>query len=223
MKLTDNTVSILKNFSSINPSIHIRKGNKIRTIAMSGNIAAVATVEDEFDSEFAIYDLNQFLNGLKLYENASLDFSKDNCILIKQGNHKITYRLTDPSLIFSAEDRDIKLPSKDVCFILTEDNFEKLLKASSVFGLPDFSVVGDGNEIFLQVAQKENSSSNEVSIVVGETSEEFKLNFKTENLKIIPGNYEVVISKQLIAQFSNQNFDLTYFIGLESDSNFILN
>ena len=187
---------------------------------MSGNIAAVAKVEDNFDTEFAIYDLNQFLNGLRLYGSPELDFSKEKCVIIRQGKHKITYRLTDPTLIFSAEDRDIKLPSKDVCFILTEDHFGTLLKASSVFGLPDLSVVGNGNEILLQVAQKENSSSNEVSIVVGETNEEFKINFKTENLKIIPGNYEVVISKELIAQFTNQNFDLTYFIGLESDSEF---
>ncbi len=220
MKLNDNTVTILKNFSSINPSIHIRKGDKIRTIAMSGNIAAVAKVDDTFINEFAIYDLNQFLNGLKLYENPELDFSKENCVLIKQGNHKITYRLTDPSLIFSAQDRDIVLPSKDVCFILSEESFDKLLKASSVFGLPDFSVVGSNGKISLQVSQKENSSSNEVAIEVGETNEEFKMNFKTENLKIIPGNYEVVISKQLIAQFTNKNFDLTYYIGLESDSNF---
>lgn len=221
MKLTQNTISILKNFSSINPSIYIREGNKIRTIAMSGNIAASATVEEEFTTPFAIYDLNQFLNGIKLYDSPVLDFSKENCVLIKQGKHKITYRLTDPSLIFCAEDRDIKLPSKDICFILTEDQFEKLLKASSVFGLPDFSVVGENGEISLQVSQKENSSSNEVSIVVGETDEEFRMNFKTENLKIIPGNYEVVISRQLIAQFTNQNFDLVYYIGLESDSNFI--
>ena len=220
MKLNENTITILKNFSSINPSIYIRKGNKIRTIAMSGNIAAVAEVEDTFDTEFAIYDLNQFLNGLKLYDNPVLDFSEDNCVLIKQGNHKIKYRLTDPSLIFAAEDRDIKLPSQDVCFILKEEQFEKLLKASNVFGLPDFSVVGDGENISLQISQKENSSSNEVSIIVGETDEDFVMNFKTENLKIIPGDYEVIISRQLIAQFTNQNYDLTYYIGLESDSSF---
>lgn len=220
MKLSDNTVTILKNFSSINPSIHIRRGNKIRTLAMSGNIAAVAKVEENFENEFAIYDLNQFLNGLKLYENPILDFSKDNCVLIKQGNHKITYRLTDPTLIFSAEDREIKLPSQDVCFILKEEHFEKLLKASSVFGLPDFSVIGDDGNIYIQISQKENSSSNEVSILVGETTESFKMNFKTENLKIIPGEYEVVISRELIAQFTHKDFDLTYFIGLESDSDF---
>jgi hypothetical protein len=221
MKLTNNTVNILKNFSSINPSIYIRKGNKLRTIAMSGNIAATATISENFDTSFAIYDLNQFLNGIKLYDTPELDFSKDNCIVIKQQNHKITYRLTDPSLICSAEDRDIKLPSMDICFLMDNSHFEKLLKASSVFSLPDFSVIGEDGEITLRVRQKENSSSNEVSITVGKTNEEFCLNFKAENLKIIPGNYEVIISKELIAQFTNTDFDLTYFIGLESDSSFL--
>lgn len=220
MKLNENTITILKNFSSINPSIYIRKGNKLRTIAVSGSIAAVAEVEDTFDTDFAIYDLNQFLNGLKLYDNPILDFSEDNCILIKQGNHKIKYRLTDPSLIFAGEDRDIGLPSQDVCFLLKEEQFEKLLKASSVFGLPDFSVIGNEKEISLQITQKDNSSSNELSIIVGETTEDFVMNFKTEYLKIIPGDYEVVISKELIAKFTNQNYNLTYYIGLESDSNF---
>lgn len=220
MILTQNTITILKNFSNINPSIYIRPGNKIRTMAVSGNVAAVAEVQETFEVPFAIYDLNQFLNGLKLYDKPSLDFSKDKCILIRQGNHKITYRLTDPSLIFSAEDRDIKLPSEDISFLLTEDQFEKLLKASSVFSLPDFSVVGEDNEISIRVSQKENISSNEVSIVVGETNSEFRMNFKTENLKVISGNYEVSISKELIAQFKNSDFNLTYFIGLESDSRF---
>jgi len=220
MKLNENTITILKNFSSINPSIYIRKGNKLRTMAVSENIAAVAEVEETFETDFAIYDLNQFLNGLKLYDNPILDFSENKCILIKQGTHQIKYRLTDPTLIFAAEDRDIRLPSQDVCFILKEEQFEKILKASSVFGLPDFSVVGNEKKLSLQTSHRDNSSSNELSIIVGETTENFVMNFKTENLKIIPGDYEVVISKELIAKFTNQNYNLTYYIGLQSDSNF---
>jgi hypothetical protein len=221
MKLSENTITILKNFSTINPSIYIRKGNILRTIAMSGNIAAAAKVSENFENEFAIYDLNQFLNGIKLYDKPELEFVSDEYISIKQGSHKIKYFLTDPTLIHSPEDKDIKLPSKDVCFKLEESQFEKLVRASSVFGLPDLSVVGDDGKIEIQARQKENVTSNEVSVLVGETDEEFSLNFKIENLKIIPGSYDVVISRQLIAEFTNQNFDLTYFVGLESDSTFI--
>lgn len=221
MKLSENTISILKNFSTINPSIYIRKGNIIRTIAMSGNIAACAKVSEDFKTEFAIYDLNQFLNGLKLYDNPELDFSEENCVLVKQGTHTIKYFLTDPTLIFAPEDKNIALPSKDICFQIDEAQFEKLVRASSVFGLPDLSVIGEKGKIQLQVRQKENVTSNEASIVVGETDDEFCLNFKIENLRIIPGSYNVVISKQFIAEFTNRDFDLTYFVGLESDSSFV--
>ena len=220
MKLSEQTISILKNFSTINPSIYIRKGNTIRTIAMSGNIAAYCKTMENFSTEFAIYDLNQFLNGLKLYDNPSLIFEDDNYLLIKQGNHTIKYFLTDPSLIFAAEDRDILLPSRDVCFQMEEQQFEKLIRSSAVFGLPDFSVVGENGIVKLIVRQKENVSSNEVAIEVGDTTEEFNLNFKIENLKIIPGSYDVVISRHLISEFTNKNINLTYFIGLESDSSF---
>jgi hypothetical protein len=221
MKLSENTITILKNFSTINPSIYIRKGNILRTIAMSGNIASAAKVSEQFENEFAIYDLNQFLNGIKLYDKPELEFVSDEYILIKQGSHKIKYFLTDATLIHSPEDKDIKLPSKDVCFKFEESQFEKLVRASSVFGLPDLSVVGENGKIEIKARQKDNVTSNEVSVLVGETDEEFSLNFKIENLKIIPGSYDVVISRQLIAEFTNQNYDLTYFVGLESDSVFI--
>jgi hypothetical protein len=221
MKLSENTITILKNFSTINPSIYIRKGNILRTIAMSGNIASAAKVSEQFENEFAIYDLNQFLNGIKLYDKPELEFVSNEYILIKQGSHKIKYFLTDATLIHSPEDKDIKLPSKDVCFKFEESQFEKLVRASSVFGLPDLSVVGENGKIEIKARQKDNVTSNEVSVLVGETDEEFSLNFKIENLKIIPGSYDVVISRQLIAEFTNQNYDLTYFVGLESDSVFI--
>jgi len=220
MKLTENTISILKNFASINPSIYIRKGNIIRTIAMSGHIAASAKVSEKFETEFAIYDLNQFLNGLKLYDNPQLEFSDNNYVLVKQGSHTIKYFLTEPELIFSSEDRDIILPSKDVKFQIEELEFDKLIRSSAVLGLPDLSIIGEDGVIKLIVRQKENVTSNKVSIEVGETDEDFSLNFKIENLKIIPGSYEVIISRELLAQFTNKNIDLTYFIGLESDSSF---
>jgi hypothetical protein len=221
MKLSKNTLLILKNFSTINPSIYVRQGNVLRTIAISGNIAASATLEDTFDVDFAIYDLNTFLNGLRLYDSPELEFDISNgCVYIVDGTHKIKYVLTNPKLVTHPENRDIRLPTKDVCFEVLQSEFEKLMKASNVFSLPDLSVIGDSEKIVLKITDKNNASSNEASICVGETNQNFELNYKIEDIKIIPGDYEVVISKHLLSEFTNKAYDIKYYIGLGVDSKF---
>ena len=221
MKLSNNTLAILTNFASINSNIYVRKGNILRTIANAGEISASARIEETFETEFAIYDLPQFLKGLKLYENPELEFSDDgNYMLIKQGSHTIKYFLTEPDLVTSPENRDMRLPSEDVCFQMKSEQFDKLMKATNVFGLSDFTVLGSKGEIHLQVRNKTNPTSNFVSITVGETDENFELNFNKNNLLMIEGSYDVVISKEMLAKFTNQDFDLTYFVGLSSDSSF---
>lgn len=224
MKLSDNTITILKNFAAINENIYFRKGNVIRTIAESGHILASAKVVETFDTEFAIYNLNEFMNGLRLFKTPEIEFTdegRNNYAIIKEGSSKIKYMLTPPSLVKSPENRDIVLPSQDVCFQISEEQFEKLIKAANVFDLEDITVVGEDNIISILVRNKENPTSNSISVDVGKVDMEFSLNYKVEHLmKIIPGSYDVVISKELISQFENQNFDLTYYIGLESDSTF---
>lgn len=224
MKLSDNTITILKNFAAINENIYFRKGNVIRTVAESGNILACAKVVETFDTEFAIYNLNEFMNGLRLFKTPEIEFTdegKNNYAIIKEGSSKIKYMLTPPSLVKSPENRDIVLPSQEVCFQVSEEQFEKLIKAANVFDLEDITVVGEDNVISIVVRNKENPTSNTISVDVGKADMEFSLNYKVEHLmKIIPGSYDVVISKELISKFENQNFDLTYYIGLESDSTF---
>jgi hypothetical protein len=221
MKLSNNTLAILSNFSSINSNIYVRLGNVLRTISIAGDISAYATIDETFENEFAIYDLPQFLKGLKLYEHPELEFPKDKShVLIKQGSHTIKYFLTEPDLVVAPENRNMRLPSEDVCFQMKAEQFDKLMKATNVFGLSDFTVLGKKGEITLQVRNKSNPTSNQVSIIVGDTEEEFELNFDKNNLLMIEGSYDVVISKQMIAQFTNQDFDLTYFVGLSSDSSF---
>ena len=83
MKLSENTISILKNFASINQSILIKSGSKIRTMPKLKTILAQAEVEEVFPKDFAIYDLNQFLNGLSLHQDPELDFSNDNYLVIR--------------------------------------------------------------------------------------------------------------------------------------------
>jgi hypothetical protein len=221
MKLSNNTLAILNNFSKINDNIYIRTGNVIRTVSIAEDISAYATVEETFETEFAIYELTKFLRGLRLYENPELEFFEDDgYLLIKQGTHTIKYFLTEPDLVKAPENRNMRLPSEDVCFQMKAEQFDKLMKASNVFGLQDFTVLGKKGEITLQVRNKSNPTSNQASIVVGKTDEEFELNFDKNNLLMIEGSYDVVISKQMAAKFTNQDFDLTYFVGLSSDSSF---
>ena len=220
MKLTDNTLTILKNFAGINNSILVKQGTKLRTISVAKNILAEAVIDEEFPRDFAIYDLNQFLNGLSLHQDPEMDFKEESYLSIREGKRRVKYFFADPNVIISPPDKDITLPSEDVHFQLDSTSLEKLLKAAAVYQLPDFCVVGGDGVVKLVVRDKKNDTSNEFAIVVGETDKEFTFNFKVENIKIIPGAYDVIVSQKLLSLFTNTQHDLKYFIALEPDSSF---
>ena len=220
MKLSDKTLTLLKNFSSINQSILFKEGSSLRTISVMKNILAEATIEEELPKDFGIYDLNQFLNGLNLHQNAELDFQNDGYVVIKEGKSRSKYFFADPNVIITPPEKEIVLPSEDVCFLLDTKELDKLLKAAAVYQLPDLSVVGEAGVVKLVVRDKKNDTSNDFSVIVGETDEVFTFNFKVENIKILPGSYEVVISRKLLSRFKNTSFDVTYHIALEPDSTF---
>ena len=220
MKLSDKTISVLKNFSSINQSILFKEGSKLRTISVMKNILAEASVTEEFAKDFGVYDLNQFLNGLSLHQSPELDFANDGYVVIREGKMRSKYFFADPSVIVTPPDKAIELPSEDVCFELSTQQLDKLLKAAAVYQLPDLSAVGEAGVVKLVVRDKKNDTSNDFSIVVGETDSEFSFNFKVENIKILPGTYEVVVSQKLLSRFTSKNHDLTYYIALEPDSTF---
>jgi len=220
MKLSDNTLTILKNFAGINNSILVKQGTKLRTISVAKNILAEADITEDFPRDFAIYDLNQFLNGLSLHNDPDLDFKEDSYLSIKEGKRRVKYFFADPNVIISPPEKEINLPSKDVCFQLDSTSLEKLVKAAAVYQLPDLSAIGESGVIKLVVRDKKNDTSNEYAIVVGETDSEFTFNFKVENIKIIPGAYDVVVSEKLLSQFTNTKYNLTYYIALEPDSTF---
>ena len=220
MKLSDKTILLLKNFSSINQSILFKAGTKLRTMSVMKNILAEATIDEELPKDFGIYDLNQFLNGLSLHQSPELDFAKDEHVVIKEGKMRSKYFFADPSVIVSPPEKEITLPSEDVSFSLASQQLEKLKKAASIYQLPDISAIGDGGVVKLVARDKKNDTSNDFSIVVGETDKQFVFNFKEENLKIIPGTYDVVVSSKLLSRFVNQNYDVVYYIALEPDSTF---
>ena len=220
MKLSDNTLTVLKNFASINNSILMKKGTHLRTISVAKNILAEARIEEEFPRDFAIYDLNQFLNGLGLHQDPELDFTEKSYLNIREGKRRVKYFFADPAVIISPPEKNIDLPSEDVHFQLDSITLEKLLKAAAVYQLPDLSAVGEAGVVKLVVRDKKNDTSNEFAIVVGETDKKFVFNFKVENIKIIPGAYDVVVSQKLLSKFTNESLDLKYFIALEPDSTF---
>ena len=213
MKLSNNTTNILKNFSQINQSILIKQGNKLKTISVMKNILAEAEIEEDFEADFAIYDLNQFLSGLSLYDSPDLEFG-DSYLTIRDGRRRAKYFFADPSVIVSPPEKEISLPSKDVCFTVATQQLDKLLKAAAIYQVPDLSAIGRNGKIELVVRDKKNDTSHEFSEEVGETDQDFSFNFKVENIKIIPGTYDVVISSKLLSEFTNKNTDLKYYIAL---------
>ena len=220
MKLSDKTISVLKNFSSINQSILFKEGSKLRTISVMKNILAEATVTEEFSRDFGIYDLNQFLNGLSLHASPELDFGNDGYVVIREGRSRSKYFFADPNVIVTPPEKAITLPTEDVCFELSTSVLDKLLKAAAVYQLPDICAVGEAGVVKLVVRDRKNDTSNAHEEVVGETESEFSFNFKVENIKVLPGTYDVVVSQKLLSRFTSKNHDLTYYIALEPDSTF---
>ena len=135
MKLSDQTLNILKNFAGINNSILVKQGTQLRTISVAKNILAEASIDEDFPRDFAVYDLNQFLNGLSLHQDPDLDFSPDSYISIKEGKRRVKYFYADPNVIVSPPEKEITLPSEDVHFQLDSSALEKLLKAAAVYQL----------------------------------------------------------------------------------------
>jgi len=220
MKLSESTLSLLKNFSTINQSILFKQGNKLRTVSVMKNILAEATIAEEFPRDFGIYDLNQYLNGLSLHNDPELNFEADNYVVIKEGRSRSKYFFADPNCIVTPPEDSITLPTEDVSFQLSTEQLDKLLKAAAIYQLPDLSVEGGDGVVKVLVRDKKNDTSNDYSVVVGETDSTFSFNFKVENIKILPGTYDVVCCQKNISRFTSKNYDLTYFIALEPDSTF---
>ena len=220
MKLSDKTLTLLKNFSNINQSILFKHGSSLRTISVMKNILAEAHIDEEIPKDFGIYDLNQFLNGLGLHQHPDLDFGNQGHVLIREGKSRTKYFFADPKVIVTPPDKEITLPSEDVSFQLSTSQLDKLLKAAAIYQLPDLAVVGGDGVVKVLVRDKKNDTSNDFSIVVGETDKKFSFNFKVEHIKIVPGTYDIVVSQKLLSRFTCQNYSLKYYIALEPDSTF---
>jgi hypothetical protein len=217
--LSTQTLSVLKNFSQINPSIVVKKGNVLKTISSAENIISVATIEEEFPQDFSIYELNQFIAGLSLFENPILIFDNADYLTIKDStsSRRVKYYFSDPSITLkSAPDKGVKFPGGNINFTITHEGITSLLKANSVYNLPDLTFNASDGEITLAVGDRENDTSNTYEQVIkGETTGDYKLQMKIENLRLLPGDYDVKISEFLISEWKHTKLDVIYYIALE--------
>jgi len=221
MKLSSDTINLLKNFSDINPNILVKEGNKLSTISTMKNILAEADISESFDQEFAIYDLPEFLRSIDLFAKPKLEFNGGSNVMIADENskQKIKYFFADKSVI-TAPSKSITMPESFFSFTLKKEMFEKPMKGVTTLNLPDVSVVGDGKNITLRAADRKNNTSNTYSVDVGESDKKFEAHYKAENFKLVTDDYDVDISAQKISHFTNRSRPVQYWIALEPDSTF---
>jgi hypothetical protein len=217
--LSKKTLDVLKNFSTINSSIVFRSGSTVRTISNAENILAKFTGEEVFPVDFAIYDLSQFLSGISLFSDPQLEFDNENFVSIRGGRQSAKYFFSDPEITLkSAPEKNVKFPGADLQFNLTGEDLIALQKASAVYSLPDltFQSEEESDTIKLILRDKENDTSNTYDqSISGCATGTYSLDLKIENIRLLPGDYTVKVSKHLISEWTNTNVDLTYYIALE--------
>jgi len=222
MQLSDNTLAVLKNFASIQPNVVLQEGNVVKTIAEAKNVMAVATLDQSFDKEVGIYNLDEFLSVLGLVDSPDLNFH-DDFVTVQSGTGRsqVKYFYSDPTILTSPA-KDIPMPEAEVEFTLDEATFKKILRAAGALGHEKMTITSTEGGILLTVVDNTDSTSNAFEIVVPGTveSENFTFVMNIANLKLIPGDYDVKVSSRLISNFKNKNADVEYFIALEKSSTY---
>jgi hypothetical protein len=222
MELSENTLQVLKNFSTINQNLMIRSGNTIKTISEARNVLATAVVDVEFPQDFGIYDLNEFIGVLGLVDTPRLKFEDEYVTIADStGRSKVKYFFS-PEETLTTPQKDINMPDGDVKFSLDNDTLNKLKRAASALGHNEVSISGKNGVLSLSVVESQNSTSNAFSIDIdgdfGDATFNFIMNIS--NLKILPGDYDVSISSKLISNFTNKETNVQYWIALEKTSSY---
>ena len=217
MKLSKATLDILKNYANINGNLLLKTGSKLGTISEQKNIMASTTVTESFPSDFGIYDLNEFLAALSIFEDPELEFA-DKFVNIKAGGSHIKYYASEVANL-TVPQKDIVFPEAEINFTLTASTLDLIRKTSGVLSAPDLSIVGQNGKITAVVGNKKNATANTYDVDLGSTDKSFRVNLKVENLKMIPGQYDVSISSKRISRFQGTG-DFVYYVAVEADSAF---
>ena len=222
MKLSKKTIEILKNFSTINSNILVEPGNVIKTISPVKNVMSQATVAETFDTQFGIWDLGKFLGTISLFDNPEFSFNDKYVTITGSNGTKVIYYFSEPKLLTTIN-KNINMPDSVVSFVLKENDFSELQKASSVLQLQDLCLQTNEGRMELVALDKKDPTSNNYSIDLGILShddDDFEFYFKVENLKLMSGDYDVEVTDKGVSKFTSKSLDLTYWIALESDSRY---
>lgn len=217
MKIDNNTINVLKNFATINPSIVIKEGNILETISSTKTIKAKATVPTDFPRRFAIYNLSRFISTLSLLDEPNIEFGETS-LTFSDGCKSVQLTYSDESTIIKVPEKNLKLPTVDISVKLSNENLKAVEKALGVLSVPEIIFSGRNGKVYLEAADSKNPSGDFYSIEIGEAFNNFRAIFKSENVKILPGDYTVDISSKGISMFYNN--DVEYFIAVESTSTF---
>ena len=217
MKFSDKTLTVLKNFASINPSVMLKPGRQLRTISQQKTEVAMATIDDTIPSAACVYDISRFLSVYSLYSDPEITFEDKN-FLISQGKQKTKYVFADPSMIISPPDKDLKLASEDVQFDVQWSDLQTVIKASGVLQLPEIAFTGSNGVCYLRAIDSANPTADTFGIELGETRDTFQMIIKTEYFKLLPQDYRVTLSAKGISLF--EATDIRYYIAIESKSTY---
>lgn len=217
MKFNSKLLQVLKNFASINPSLMFEQGSTLRTISVGRTVMAQAELDQQIDRTFAIYDLSQLLSTIALFDSPEI-ITHDNHLEIIEGSQRVKYMFAESSLIVTPPNKQIVLPSIDVSFYLPVEVLNKTIKAASVMGSPEIAIVGDGSDIFIQTYNAKDVNSSNFRSVVGKTDAKFTMVFLIENLRLLPGDYQVSVSSKKISHFKGE--EVQYWIAVEASSTF---
>lgn len=221
INLSKETLSILKNFASLNSNILVKPGNVLRTITPSKNGMAEATVSETFDTEFGIWDLNKFLGVISLFNNPNFEFHEKYVIISGSGSQKVKYYYSEPKLL-TTPTKNVNMPNSVVSATLSGSDFTQIQKSSAVMQLPDLSFVNKNGSIMAVVTDLKDPTSNNYEVEVGDYdgSADFKFNFQIQNIKLLAGDYDINFAKNTVAEFSNVNTNLVYWFAMESGSTY---
>lgn len=217
MKFNARTIQILRNFSTINPSIVFKPGNEIKTISSSKTVMARATIDTSIDQQFAIYDLGKFLGAISMFESPELTLGQS-AMVISEGNEKLSYTYAEPSLILVPPEKEVVLPSPEVEFDLPNEALNRVIKALGIIGAPEIAVTGDGDNIYVEALNVKNQSESTYRVQVGKTDKTFRMVFLAENIKVLPEDYRVSISSRGLSHFKAN--DIEYWIAIEASSKY---